>query len=84
MWHLPNEMHALPTKIRRANRPNIYTIYKEYIKAIRNNNCNSEYSKHILSTGNIFRCLTDTMNVIRTQKKGKHLNTLEKYHTYVK
>jgi hypothetical protein len=25
---------------------------------------------------------TDKMNVLKAEKKGKHLNILEKYHTY--
>jgi hypothetical protein len=26
--------------------------------------------------------LTDTMDIVNTGKKGKHINTLEKYHIY--
>jgi hypothetical protein len=26
--------------------------------------------------------ITDAPDIIRTQKKGRHLNTLEKYHIY--
>jgi hypothetical protein len=29
-----------------------------------------------------YETITDTMNIVRTQKKGKHLKTLEKYHIY--
>jgi hypothetical protein len=27
--------------------------------------------------------ITDTMGIIRTHRKGKHLNTLEKYYIYI-
>jgi hypothetical protein len=59
-----------------------HTRYKEHIHAIRNNNSNSGYSNHILNTGHKYGTITDTMDIIRTHRKGKHLNTLEKYYIY--
>jgi hypothetical protein len=59
-----------------------HTRYKEYTQAIRNNSGNSGYSNHILNTGHTYGTITDTMDIIKTEKKGKYLNTLEKYHTY--
>jgi hypothetical protein len=50
-----------------------HTRYKECIQAIRYNSSNSEYSSHILNTGHICGTITDTMDIIRTHKKGKHL-----------
>jgi flagellin-specific chaperone FliS len=32
--------------------------------------------------GHIYGAITDTTDSIRTQKIGKNLNTLEKYHIY--
>jgi hypothetical protein len=58
----------------------LQTRYKEHIQAIRNNNCNSGYSNHIFNTGRACGSITDTMKVIKIEKKGKHLNTQEKYH----
>jgi hypothetical protein len=54
--------------------------YKEHIQAIRINNSNSGYSNHMLNTGHAYGTITDTMDIIKTGRKGKHLNTLEKYH----
>jgi hypothetical protein len=48
-----------------------YTRYKEHIQAIWNNNDNSGYSKHILSIGNAYGNITNTMKVIKTEKKRK-------------
>jgi hypothetical protein len=59
-----------------------YTRYKEHIQAIRNNNSNSGYSNHTLNTGHTYVSITDTMDIIKTERKGKYLNTLEKYHIY--
>jgi hypothetical protein len=56
--------------------------YKEHVRAIRNNNNNSGYSNHILNTGHAYGTINDTMNIIKTAKKGRHLNTLERYHIY--
>jgi hypothetical protein len=36
----------------------------------------------MLSTGREYGTITDTMNIVRTQRQGTHLNTLEKYHIY--
>jgi hypothetical protein len=56
--------------------------YKEHIQAIRNNNGNSGYSNHILNTGHTYGTINYTMDVIINGRKGRHLNTLEKYHIY--
>jgi hypothetical protein len=57
-----------------------FTIrYKEHMQSIRNNNNNSGYSNHILNTGHTYGTINKTMDII---KKGKHLNTLEKYHIH--
>jgi hypothetical protein len=39
------------------------------MQAIKNNNSNFGYSSHILNMGHTYKYLTDTMDIIRTQKK---------------
>jgi hypothetical protein len=56
--------------------------YKEHIQDIRKNNSNSGYSNHILNIGHTYGTIADTMNIIRAGRKGRHLNTLEKYYIY--
>jgi hypothetical protein len=56
--------------------------YKEYIQAIINNNSNFGYSNHILNTGHTYGIMADTMDIIRMGRKGRNLNTLEKYQIY--
>jgi hypothetical protein len=56
--------------------------YKEHIHDIRSNNSNSGYLNHILNTGHAYGTVTDTMDIITTGRKSKHLNTLERYHIY--
>jgi hypothetical protein len=50
-------------------------LCKDHLQAIRNNNSNSGYSNHILNTGHKYGTMADTMNIIRTHRKGKCLNT---------
>jgi hypothetical protein len=56
--------------------------YKEHIHDIRSNNSKSGYLNHILNTGHTYGTIYDTMDVIAMGRKGKHLNTLERYHIY--
>jgi hypothetical protein len=46
--------------------------YKEYIQAIRINN-NSVYSNHMLNIGHTYGTITDTMNILRTENKVRHI-----------
>jgi hypothetical protein len=47
--------------------------YEVHVQAIRNNNRNSGYSKHVLDAGHTYGPITDTVDVIRTGSKGRHL-----------
>jgi hypothetical protein len=55
------------------------TRYKEYIHDIRSN---TGYANHILNTGHTYRTITDTMEIMKTERKGRYLNTLERYYIY--
>jgi hypothetical protein len=59
------------------------TRYKEHIRDIRNNKENMGYSHHILSTGRVYGTLEDTLQIVKIQSKGPHLNTLERFHIYI-
>jgi hypothetical protein len=55
--------------------------HTEDIQANRNNNSSSSgYPTHILNIKHRSGSITDTMDIVRTHRKGKHLNTLVKYH----
>jgi hypothetical protein len=56
--------------------------YKEHIHDIRSNYSNCGYSNHILNTGCTLGTVADTVDVITTERKGKHLNTLDRYLIY--
>jgi predicted patatin/cPLA2 family phospholipase len=63
------EEHLIPDTM------NIYTTLEAIIVT-------PGYSNHILNTGHAYGTVTDTMDIITTGRKGKHLNTLEWYHMY--
>jgi hypothetical protein len=55
------------------------TRYKEHI---RHNSDNSTYTQHILNNTHTYGNINDTMRVINITQKGRHMNSLEKYHIY--
>jgi hypothetical protein len=56
------------------------TRYKEHIHDIRTNNSNTGYANHILNTGHTYGTIIDTMEIMKTERKGRYLNTLERYY----
>jgi hypothetical protein len=58
------------------------TRYKEHKHDIRTNNSNTLYANHILNTGHSYGTITDTMEIMKTESKGRYLNTLERYYIY--
>jgi hypothetical protein len=46
-----------------------HSRYKEHIQAIRSNNSISGYSNHILNMEHTYGNITDTMDIIKTEKK---------------
>jgi hypothetical protein len=65
-----------PTKICRANRHNI--PHQIHVIAIRNNNSSLGYSSRILNIGHAYRTITDTRDIIRTEKRKtfKHVRKI--------
>jgi hypothetical protein len=48
------------------------TRYKAHIHAIRNDNGNSGYSKHVLKTGHAYGSVTNTMRVLKTEREKEN------------
>jgi hypothetical protein len=53
-----------------------------HIRAIRYNKESSGYAQHILNTGHSYGNIEDVMDIIKIERKGKHLDMLEKYHIF--
>jgi hypothetical protein len=61
---------------------NFRTRYKEHIQSIRTNNANSRYAQHTLETQHSYGPLEDTMKIRHLDRKGKLMNTWERFHIY--
>jgi hypothetical protein len=53
--------------------------FKEHFLSFRNNNYNSKFSQHLLETGHAFGKIDDMMESLYYVKKGRHLDTMERY-----
>jgi hypothetical protein len=60
---------------------NFKTRYKEHIRDIRNNRETSGV-QHILETGHSFGKMNDIMEIIKIERKGSYLNTLENFYIF--
>jgi hypothetical protein len=55
--------------------------FKEHFLAFKNHNYSSKFSQHILEYGHWFGKSEDIMNTVYyDQKKGDHLDTVEKFY----
>lgn len=55
--------------------------FKEHFHSFKNNNYNFEFA-HLLETGHEFGQIDDIMKILHYDKKGRHLNTMEKVCVY--
>jgi hypothetical protein len=76
------QMKCMDCPLKRQTGQTFYTRYKEHTQAIRNNNSNTGYLNDILSMGHAYSSITERMKIMKIEKKGKHLNTLEKHPIY--
>jgi hypothetical protein len=60
------------------------TRYKEHIHVFRSNNSSTGYANHILNSGHTYGTITGIMEINKTGRKGRYLNTLEKNITFTK
>jgi hypothetical protein len=58
------------------------TRYKEHISAIKHNKDTSTYAQHILNTGHAYGDMQEVMEVIQIARKGRYMNSLEKFHIF--
>jgi hypothetical protein len=69
--HLPQKQHGLESS---------FSVCVWLWRDIKRNKEKTGYSHHILNTGHAFGKLEDTLEILNLQRKGLHLNTLEKFH----
>jgi hypothetical protein len=59
-----------------------HTRYDEHKSAFKYNTQQSKFAKHILDHKHTFGNIENTMEILQFQKKGTHLNTMEKFHIH--
>jgi hypothetical protein len=59
-----------------------YTHYKEHIQDYTQNYRKSQFVKHLLDLNHPLGTLEQAMTILHTTKKGRMLNTIEKYYIY--
>ena len=57
--------------------------FKEHLHSYRTNNTNSNFAQHLNENNHNMGTKEETMEIIHFQQKGKHLNTMEKFHIYI-
>ena len=58
------------------------TRYKEHLADFRHNNGKSNFAKHLNEESHPFGPMEEITQIMQYQKKGVHLNTIERYHIY--
>jgi hypothetical protein len=56
--------------------------YQEDKAAYKHHDQNYSFARHLNKSSHSFGPMTETMQILHYQRKGAHLNTLEKYHIY--
>ena len=59
-----------------------FTHYKEHLADFCHNNDISNFAKHLNEESHPFGLMEEIMQIMQYQKKGVHLNTIERYHIY--
>jgi hypothetical protein len=60
---------------------NLKNRFKEHLLSFKNNNYTSKFL-HLLETGHAFGKIDDIMEILYYDKKGRHLDTMERYYIY--
>jgi hypothetical protein len=58
------------------------TRFNEHKRAFHHNSQQSKFALHLTEHKHSFGHIHNTMEIIHLQKKGKHLNTIAKFHVY--
>jgi hypothetical protein len=58
------------------------TRFNEHKRAFHQNPQQTKFALHLTEHKHSFGHINNTMEIIHLQKKGRHLNTIEKFHIY--
>jgi hypothetical protein len=58
------------------------TRFNEHKQTFRNNSHTSNFAKHLNEHAHSFSSIKTTMQILKHQRKGPHLNTLERFYIH--
>jgi hypothetical protein len=64
-----------------TGRP-FHTRFREHYRDYKYANNKSKFAQHVTEEGHAFGPMEDIMSILHTEKKGRMLDTLEKYYIY--
>ena len=59
-----------------------HTRYHEHFRDFKYGNGSSKYAQHLMENRHSIDPINETMNILHTLKKGKMMDTLEKFYIY--
>jgi hypothetical protein len=62
---------------------NFTVRFNEHKQAFQTNSHTSRFAPHLIEHNHSFGTIHNTMQILRHNRKGPHLNTLERFHIYV-
>jgi len=75
MSHIPQDVH-------RSDRPAFRVRYREHYNDFKYSNNRSTVAQHVINEGHSFGPKDEIMNIIHYERRGKMLDTLEKFYIY--
>jgi hypothetical protein len=61
----------------------LYTPYKKHKSYLYHNSRTSNFAQHLQDKSHPFGHINDIMQALHHQKKGAHLNTIERFHIHI-
>jgi hypothetical protein len=83
IWSIQTKLPRLPQGVCGTDRETIFRMLQgKHLTSFHKKNSPSNYSKHLNEAGQSFGPILDIMEILHCQGKGRHLNTVEKFHIY--
>jgi len=60
----------------------IFSRYNKHKHAFRNNSYTSKFAQHLTEQAHSLGTIQNTMEILQYQKKGAHLNTVERFYIH--
>jgi len=82
IWSVKTNVSGMQQSVFRSDRQSFNQRFKEHRNAFKSNRNTSNYAKHALDHQHPFGPIQETMQILQYQKKGTHLNTIERFFIF--